>query len=353
MQKDFHYCVIRVLAEKAGFPPEEAQTIAYASQYVDDATTHWPIYVDGISPDIVPGLRSRIGTNSFDPICTAHSGLGHVQGLLNISQRKVYVSFHFLPSIPFQHRKKFSFITSRNSPLSLELLDAAVDLVRKSEGGGKYARERALIALGIVLHSYADTWAHENFSGVMNEDDNDVRDLEVLSGSAFAARQIAWILPHIGHGHVKSYPDRTHVEWGYTHAFSGARRRRNNVDASTEAAKCIFAALRRASKGNGEWERWKDAIRECLALACRNPEEKADVYRQKCLERTPFYGYDENEWQDKAIAATTLVSRGMGKGSDGRVRRHELRDDRKWFHFHAEALSQRNWVMDRLPQAQG
>ena len=43
MQIDFHYCTIRVLAEKAGFSHEEAQTIAIASQYIDDATLYRPI----------------------------------------------------------------------------------------------------------------------------------------------------------------------------------------------------------------------------------------------------------------------------------------------------------------------
>lgn len=40
MDKSFHYYCIRVLAEKAGFSAHDEQTIAYASQYTDDATEY-------------------------------------------------------------------------------------------------------------------------------------------------------------------------------------------------------------------------------------------------------------------------------------------------------------------------
>ncbi|MGB7413949.1 MAG: DUF6765 family protein, partial [Thermosynechococcaceae cyanobacterium] len=38
MQIDFHHGVTYVVARLAGFQHEEAQIIAYAAQYVDDAT---------------------------------------------------------------------------------------------------------------------------------------------------------------------------------------------------------------------------------------------------------------------------------------------------------------------------
>jgi hypothetical protein len=36
MEKDFHFYITYALAETSGFTPEEAFTIAYSSQYVDD-----------------------------------------------------------------------------------------------------------------------------------------------------------------------------------------------------------------------------------------------------------------------------------------------------------------------------
>jgi hypothetical protein len=48
MEKDFHYYCIGVLAKAAGFDKGDALTIAYASQYVDDATES--TQSDSISP---------------------------------------------------------------------------------------------------------------------------------------------------------------------------------------------------------------------------------------------------------------------------------------------------------------
>ena len=38
MQTDFHFYCVAVLARAAGFSPDDALVLAYASQYVDDAT---------------------------------------------------------------------------------------------------------------------------------------------------------------------------------------------------------------------------------------------------------------------------------------------------------------------------
>jgi hypothetical protein len=61
-----------VLAEKAGFPPHLAQTIAYASQYTDDSTEFGKMTIRNI-PDDFDYPRWDAAKNQFDPICTAHS----------------------------------------------------------------------------------------------------------------------------------------------------------------------------------------------------------------------------------------------------------------------------------------
>ena len=45
MDIDYHYFVIKTLAHAAGFPEEDAQTIAYYSQQVDDFTKCIPMWV--------------------------------------------------------------------------------------------------------------------------------------------------------------------------------------------------------------------------------------------------------------------------------------------------------------------
>lgn len=74
MQSDFHYCAIRTLAELAGFPSDEAQLMAYASQYTDDATEHKGIRINHV-PTEVAGEIARLDMTKngrFEPVCTAH-----------------------------------------------------------------------------------------------------------------------------------------------------------------------------------------------------------------------------------------------------------------------------------------
>ncbi len=88
MQKDFHYYCIGVLARAAGFSSEDALTIAYASQYVDDAT-------EGTQMDF--DVESDL---KFDPVRTAHRGLS-AQALKWSEQKEILISFHFIPPKPF------------------------------------------------------------------------------------------------------------------------------------------------------------------------------------------------------------------------------------------------------------
>ncbi len=55
MFRDFHYYCVGVLAKAAGFQEDDALTIAYASQYVDDSTESEPINVGDMIFDPVDG----------------------------------------------------------------------------------------------------------------------------------------------------------------------------------------------------------------------------------------------------------------------------------------------------------
>ena len=46
MNINFHYAAVKVLARHAGFSEGDSQTIAYASQFVDDATAHEEMALD-------------------------------------------------------------------------------------------------------------------------------------------------------------------------------------------------------------------------------------------------------------------------------------------------------------------
>jgi hypothetical protein len=98
MELDCHYYTVYQLAKLAGFNLGDAETIAYASQYVDDSTESNPV--------------EPFPHQHFDTARTAHYGLKAFNW--NV-QKKVYMPFlHFLPmKIRWESLKDFSYVTQR------------------------------------------------------------------------------------------------------------------------------------------------------------------------------------------------------------------------------------------------
>jgi len=66
MNIEFHYYITYILAVKARFGPEEAQTIAYSSQYVDDNNQKYTL--DKNKPDEYQNYISQT-LNILKPKC--------------------------------------------------------------------------------------------------------------------------------------------------------------------------------------------------------------------------------------------------------------------------------------------
>ena len=82
MNIDFHYGVIYIVGRTAGLTRNEAQTVAHACQYVDDATT------DGL-------LKFRDGQR-FERFASAH-GMIDYRNRVSENNRESWVPFHFVP----------------------------------------------------------------------------------------------------------------------------------------------------------------------------------------------------------------------------------------------------------------
>ena len=83
MNKDFHYGIIYVVARFAGMTTVQAQVVAHACQYVDDATTDGPLK-----------FREQ---QSFDRFASAHEMLDYRNAHQDMDER-VWAPFHFLPA---------------------------------------------------------------------------------------------------------------------------------------------------------------------------------------------------------------------------------------------------------------
>jgi hypothetical protein len=154
MQMDFHFYAIYALARATGFIPGNAHIIAYASQHTDDAK-----YKDAL--EFENGGR-------FQQVLTAHKLFD--PGAINKETcYSIWVPFHFLPGnvgVDFYER----MLARSGSTIVQRLVD---DLVASN------SKPYILHRFGILLHTYADTWSHQNFLGLIREDLNDVRRLDV------------------------------------------------------------------------------------------------------------------------------------------------------------------------------
>jgi len=146
---EFHYYMTYLIAAKAGYLPQEALVIAHASQYVDDNDMIFHVDKD-----------------------EASGFMNYISQTMNILKPKkklmrIYPVFHFIPGEPMEegaHRKDgmlHMLNCTPDSPNANSILDTAFHESKDSPLG--------LYRMGIAIHGYADTWAHQNFTGTFND----------------------------------------------------------------------------------------------------------------------------------------------------------------------------------------
>ena len=140
MNVEFHYYSTAFLAVKAGFSLEDATTIAFAGQYVDHHVRACEI--------VTPKGRVWSGATqnfSFWDQATVD---------------EVLAPFHFFPagreagtlppSVRVDGKQSVWDVRPHSSPAKRLLVEAL--------------KTRNLYRIGLALHTYSDTWAHQNFT---------------------------------------------------------------------------------------------------------------------------------------------------------------------------------------------
>lgn len=337
MQKDFHYCCIKYLASVAGFEEKDAQAIAYACQYVDDATENKGIRIRNL-PDIAGVL---VAEGKFEPTCTAHKGIQYVSGLSKDVQRKVYISFHFIPPEPYGGEKQYDYRVRPNAPFIRSLVESAGEFCKTARND---ERLRGLIRLGIALHAYGDSWSHKHFSGRWNAGDNDIERIRVWNGNQWKPVTCYNILPDIGHAEALELPDQSHITWQYEHDQSGEVIYRHNTEESLHAAETIYDLLCSITGVQPRWEAYRRSVRKCLELPTDSVEKKFDGWKKHFPEVR--FRYDPEKWRADALSGERhnwehfLTTEEFGVP--------EATGDLKWFFFHTEAKRQRETVMRQI-----
>ena len=344
MNIDFHYGIVYIAARLGGLPVDQAQTVAHACQYVDDATT--------------TGVLHFEGGEIFERFATAHKMFDYENG--NDGQnRLVWVPFHFLPAGVGTDLDERA-LCRPNSLIAQEVVSYALKARDK---------ENSLHRLGVTLHTYVDTWAHQGFAGI-ESDYNRVTHLQMENGakdgwiqglekfvkrlegeieSAFLSR----VFP-LGHGAALHYPDLPWIDWSYTNGKKEKVLRSNLEDFVTAADMACRVVQAYVASGSdftsqsGLTQDQKDAIRNLLATNVDEDEKKrltfiADSVRNGVIpgirEEIPKYiGKGIDSWKHKA---TGIVS----DGDDGPKPAWTLDFERSDYRLFHDAVKEHRFVV--------
>lgn len=329
MQKDFHYYCIAVLADLAGYTQEQARKIAYASAFVDDQNR-----------------TNQFNGKNFKPIVTAHKGLEMVQYKLSKKDNiNILLPFHFLPDKDSVENNN-SFVVKQFPNLAEELFNEAT-----KEPDFNFQ----LIRIGVALHTIADTWAHQGFSG-MEDDENKITKLSMKEHDNWLKKQPHPDIINIGHAMADCLPDNPSICWQYSYCCNETTLHTiNNFDRFIDAAEKIYKLL--SSTGAGEsvpWEDVKESIEQNLKFYSQDVEERCEqwVNRFDSLFKDNIYdnrkwwyemmprGYRKDEWLD--ISHNTSSKKFS-------LPTNESFEQQNWVLFNKAAKLQQKYVLNNLP----
>lgn len=351
MQIDGHHAMTYIAARLAGYEHPEASIIAYSAQYVDDATNSGTIeFTNG-------AMYSRI--------CSAHKMLDY-RNLDELSNHFAWVSFHFLPGNggkPAGENVDGSFIRKLvcqpDSHVARDMLRACAK---------DHEKPYSLHRIGIAMHVYADTWAHQGFVGVNHK----INEVSILKSDNENVDKTYWnkitnyfiseAFP-LGHGAALSHPDQPSLVWEYKNGLEEQVERSNPdifieaVDHMCRAMQCfrvldtemnlekreglpavdseiIFSLIKSITDGNGEirHQRWIEEIKK-----------GSFSFGAQELDYIPK---GEGSWKYEAIGQLKAVD-----GDDDEFTYDESFLKSNWKHFHDALQAYRFSVLhDVLPK---
>lgn len=287
MDLNFHYYAVKTLCGLGGWLPLQANRIASFSQFVDDYNLHTPLLFDTV-PAYAQHLAQKQpdGRWLFYPVTTGYTSAADVERLKDeVLQRVISVPFHYMPVAPLNCTvtDRSAYRTRPGRMCEASLIQQLLVDVR-----GEYLRQptdELLIRIGVLLHSWADTYANQNFSGFIDWE-NQARLLRVNDLGQDAEPEIRHeyypqmyeMLPSLGHVQLNRAPDQTHleIEWsqksGATDSVYSLQYQRSNVRNACAAAFEIYnyllslrgqAAVEQSDDG---WMNIQPRLVNCLLL---------------------------------------------------------------------------------------
>ncbi len=269
----FHYFAVKAIAVLAGFDDDSAQVIAESSQMTDDFDFFAYWHCTNIPDEIKNNGKSDLITTFglFNPAQTGFlSGDSFISktDYLNLVQERFQkltcTPFHF----PYPDWRNIGKKDYRVVPADVGDGSIISDLMIKARREYQNAKEvadekkyhRALMRIGILLHVFADTYAHQMFSG-FNSDMNNVKLVMVHNNFTDkdetakyndsvikylrVLKKWASVTPTIGHMMLAHIPDLTHLSFAmeYTDGKEKHNYYRSNTAEFTITCKKILNYL--------------------------------------------------------------------------------------------------------------
>ena len=324
MNTEFHYYLTGIIARAAGFDEDEAKVIAESSEYVDEN-------------DISLAIEDRASGEAYR---------NYISQTMNIfkPQReimRIYPVFHFVPGDPLHEGarrtdgKMHLLTTTPDSEIAGRLLDEAF----------KASDENRLYRIGIATHTYADTWAHQNFVGWYDYFNNMGLDPK----------------PDIGHANAEHHPDWMSHRWDDVRLVY---REVDNNERFLQAGEKIYEKYRRylgriRRSAHSSWPALTAMLAPVFgksASGARNwgEEDRLPMYR----DLAPWLGeFNEEEWFDGAIDTEVkgLEDKKKGIGTVYCVFRDRYfwredadREETHWFRFQESVKEHQSRAMELL-----
>lgn len=276
MNKEFHYWITGIIANHAGFSNEEAQVIAQSSQFVDDNDSHIEVY-----------------DNKNDNIPSYTSNVSQTMNILLPKKElmKIYPIFHFIPgdqavACKRTDGKTHPLNTTPDSSYAQKIMEYSLQNVvskRKSED------KSGLHRLGIAIHAYADTWAHQNFVGWFS-------DFNAIAGH---------FPPNIGHADAVHHPDMVSHRWDDPRLVdSNVNNNLRFLAASQRVYQQLLTYWRLVGEQKeDQWNAVKDNLTRIFDTTYSGDKNERVKERESEYKKlAPFLAeYDANEWTKAAL----------------------------------------------------
>ncbi len=247
--------------------------IAYASQFVDDNNegqftideeeVFFPERLEANGGYYYPIMTQSLSPKSLDPYV----------------QKYVYVPFHFLPgdnSVTIKGKKN-PLNTTPNSLNAQKVISEAL-------------KTKNPYRIGIALHTFADTWSHQNFTG-LREDWNAVHPWY----DVFKA-----LVPNIGHAEAGHAPDIISDTW----TDYRTKEKVDNKKRAFGAVTAIYAAAAGSTGNAPPWTKVKKDFKGFIDETDYDTRIRNIVaYLRKNYGET-VEKYDQNHWINDALDKT-------------------------------------------------